>query len=452
MNIIIAGNGNLGSALVEQLSAEGCNITVIDTDARVLEEARARYDVMSIRGNCASMDVLIEAGVRSADLLIAVAPQDEVNLLCCTTAHGLNPKLHTIARIRTPEYTEQVMKMREVFALSFALNPEKQVATEIERLLKYPGFLRRDTFAKGRTEIVELRVEEKSKLCDLPLSALNAVVGCRVLVCSVIRDGNAITPKGSFVLSEGDRVFVTAPTENLTVLLKNLGIITRPVRRVILCGGGRISYYLATLLRKDKISVCIIDPNSRRCRELAEMLPKVSVICGDATDRMLLESEGIADADALVSLTGMDELNMIISLYGLSQGVPQVITKLERTDNRRIVDSLSLGSIVCSKDLSYNTIIRYVRAMQNQSGAALTVHAIADGQAEAVEFAVDGFTDYCGVPLKKLKLREDVLIVSITHEATTEIPGGDSVFMPGDTVVVVTGKRGSLRCLNDIFA
>lgn len=222
MNIIIAGDGKVGSMLTRQLSSEGHDITVIDCDARVLQSSVERYDVISVHGNCASMSVLQQASVKDADLLIAATSEDEVNLLCCTTAHALNDKLHTIARIRNPEYTEQIYRMRNVFGLSMVINPENQAATEIERLLKYPGFLRRDTFAKGRTEIVELRVDSGSKLCNVKLMDLRAIVKCQVLVCAVLRDGSAIAPKGDFVLREGDRIFVTALSENLTTLLKNL--------------------------------------------------------------------------------------------------------------------------------------------------------------------------------------------------------------------------------------
>ena len=245
MNIIIAGDGKVGSMLTRQLSSEGHDVTVIDNDAKVLQSSVERYDVISVHGNCASMGVLQQAGVKDADLLIAATSEDEVNLLCCTTAHAMNNKLHTIARIRNPEYTEQIYRMRNVFGLSMVINPENQAAMEIERLLKYPGFLRRDTFAKGRTEIVELRVDSGSKLCNVKLMDLRSIVKCQVLVCAALRDGSAIAPKGDFVLREGDRIFVTALSENLTTLLKNLGILTRRVRNVTLCGGGRISYYLA---------------------------------------------------------------------------------------------------------------------------------------------------------------------------------------------------------------
>ena len=452
MNIIIAGDGKVGSTLTRLLSAEGHDVTLIDSNYKVLENSLEQYDVMAIHGNCASMDILLQAGVKDADLLIAVTNMDEVKLLCCTTSHGLNPKLHTIARIRKPEYTEQIYTMRSTFGLSMAINPEKQAAREIERLLKYPGFLKRDSFAKGRTEIVELRISADSKLCNVALSDMNSIVKCRVLVCAVLRSGTAIAPKGNFILREGDRIFVTAPPQNLTTLLKNLGIITRRVRRVILCGGGRVSYYLASMLEKHGISIQLVEQNYERCRELATLLPETNVVHGDSTDQTLLDSEGLSEADAMVSLTGLDELNMIISLYGQSKGVPQVITKLSRMENRNVIDALSLGSVVCPKELCCNTIARYVRAMQNQSGAAVTVHAIADGQAEAVEFLVDEATKNCNIPLKQIKLKENVLVVSINRGSHTEIPGGDSMFQKGDSVVVVTSGRGSIRQLNDIFA
>ncbi len=452
MNIIIAGDGKVGSTLARQLSAEKHDITLIDSNPHVLSASMDRYDVIAVQGNCASMSVLLQSGVKSADLLIAATHMDEVNLLCCMTAHGINPKLHTIARIRNPEYTDQIFRMQNVFALSMAINPEKQAAREIERLLKYPGFLRRDTFAKGRVEIVELRIDATSRLCNVPLAELTGIVKCKVLVCAVLRCGNAVAPGGNFVLREGDRIFVTAPTEELTKMLKNLGIITRRARRALLCGGGRVSYYLASMLQRDGISVRIIEKDRARCAELAALLPDSSIVCADATDQALLESEGLSDCDALVTLTGIDELNMIISLYGNSRNVPQVITKLGHAENRAIIDNLALGSIVCPKELCCNTILRYVRAMQNQTGAAISLHTIADGQAEAVEFLVDGSTRCCGVPLKDLKLKPNVLLASITRGAKTEIPSGSSMFQAGDTVVAVTSGRGVLQQLNDIFA
>ncbi len=535
MKIIIAGNGKVGATLVRQLTAEGHDLTLIDTDKQVLEATVEEYDVMAVRGNCASMPVLQEAGVEEAELLIAVTNLDEVNLLCCMTAHGLNPKLHTIARIRNPEYTDQIYSMRNLFALSMTVNPEKQAAMEMERLIKFPGFLRRESFAKGKAEIVELRIDGKSKLKGVSLAEMYRIVKCRVLVCAVLRSGSAITPGGNFVLQEGDRVFVTAPTSNLAELLKNLGILTHRVRSVLIGGGGKISYYLAQLLEDDGIDVRILERDPQRCRELAaalpgtgvlladacsrsqleqlglgkcdaflsmtgtdEMnmitslyavsrqvpqvitklgrvgsvsladslnlgsvicprelsaaLPKTGVLLADACSRSQLEQLGLGRCDAFLSMTGTDEMNMITSLYAVSRQVPQVITKLGRAGSVSLADSLNLGSVICPRELCSNEIVRYVRAMENQTGAAVSLHTIADGQAEAVEFLVDDTVENCGVPLKELKLRPGVLLATISHGQQVEIPGGDSVFRPGDTVVAVTTALGQLQSLGDIFA
>ena len=454
MKILIAGAGKVGDNLARLLAQEGYDLTLIDSNPRVLSSSVERYDVMTSQGNCASRDVLLQSGVEDADLLIAVTDADEVNLLSCMTAHGINKKLHTIARIRNPEYTEQIYAMRDVFALSMTVTPELQAASEMERLLKYPGFLKREPFAKGRMEIVELRVNADSKLCNLPLSSLNSVVGCHVLVCTVLRDGKASTPGGDFILRERDRIFVTAPAENLETLLKNLGIITRKVGQVMIVGGGRISYYLAKHLLKSGIGVTIIEREPARCVELADLLPKANIIQGDGSAQSLLDSEGLTSSDALVTATGLDELNMILSLYGSSVGVPQIITKLGRMENANVLGSMNLGSVVCPRELCCSTIVRYVRAMRNQTGAALTVRSIADGQAEASEFLVDAETKHCGEPLKNLKnkLRPGVLIAGITHGAQTEIPNGESCFQRGDSLVVVTSGDTVIYQLNDIFA
>lgn len=452
MRIIIAGNGKVGLSLTARLSAEGHELTLIDTNQQLLNATMERYDVMTLHGNCASMDILKQAGVMRADLLIAVTNADEINLLCCLTAHALNPNLHTIARTRNPEYTEQIFAMRDVFALSMTINPELQAAREIERVIKYPGFLKRDTFAKGRVEIVELRLEADSKLCDQALTDLYHIIKCKVLVCAVRRGGTIAIPDGNYRLKAGDRIYVTAPAENLTILLKSLGIITHKAKQTILCGGGRIGYYLAQQLSKNGVNVHIIEQNYEKCITLSDQLPNITVVNGDATSQSLLEAEGIEDCDALVALTTLDEMNMIISLYAKNCHVPQVITKVDHTDNSSILDSLNLDSIISPKELCCNTIVRYVRAMQNTTGAALTVHSLAEGLVEAMEFRADADTAHCGEPLKAIHLKKNVLIACITHGAKTEIPNGDSVFTQGDTIVVITPRDVAIRTLNDIFA
>ena len=451
MKIIIAGDGKVGSTLTQQLVAEGHDITLIDAKAEVLESSEERYDVMVVQGNCASMTTLSKAGIQDAEVLIALAGADEINLLCCTTAHGMNPNIHTIARIRNPEYTDQIYEMRNLFGLSMMVNPEKLAAIEMERLIKYPGFLKRDTFAKGRVEIVELRIGEDSALKDVNLYDLGNIVKCKILVCAVLRSGKAIIPDGNFTLLEGDRIFVTAQPGELTIFLKNMGVITHRARRALLCGGGRLSYYLAQLLDKDGVMVEIIEQDYGRCIELAKMLPDVTVVQGDASSEVLLEKEGIDDSDVLVTLTGVDEMNIIISLFGNSCKVPQVITKLGRLTSNRVLDTLPLGSIMSPKELCCNSIVRYVRAVKNQAGAAQAIHVIADGQAEAIEFIVDENTLHCGEPLKEIRLKKNIRVVSISRGVKFEIPNGDSYFTRGNVVIIVTGRNEVIYQLNDIF-
>ena len=363
MNIIIAGDGKVGMTLTRKLLAEGHDLTVIDTNQTVLDISAERFDVLAIQGNAASMSVLNQADVKNADLLVAVTGLDEMNLLTCMAAHAMNPKLHTIARVRNPEYTDQIYEMRDTFGISMTVNPERQAAIEIDRLLKYPGFLKRDTFAKGRVEIVELKLEENSKLCNVALNDMEDIVKCRVLVCAVSRNGSVVTPDGNFVLMTGDRLYVTAPTDKLTIMLRNLGLLKHKAKHVLLCGGGRVSFYLAQLLAKGGVNVQLVEQNRERCVELANQLPGVNIIHGDASSFFVLEQEGINDCDALVTMTGLDEMNMIISIYGKKCQVPQIITKVDHTENSMIQDSLPLGSVVCPKDICCNNIVRYVRSM-----------------------------------------------------------------------------------------
>ncbi len=451
MKIIIAGVGKVGSVLTRQLSLEGNDLTIIDTNPDALEQTIEHSDAMSIEGNCASMEVLRNAGIENADLLITSTGEDEVNLLCCMTAHGMNPGLHTIARIRKPEYVESSYAMRKQLALSLVVNPEFQTAREIDRLLRYPGFLKRDKFANGRVELVELRIEDCNPLCNQPLYQMSNIVHCQVLVCTVVRDGKAVTPTGDFVLRAGDRIYVTASAQNLSILLKHLNITTKKIKHVIIAGGGKVAYYLTQMLIREGISVKIIERNFERCEELAEKLPKALVVQGDVSTQDVMEREDIVNCDALIALTGLDELNVILGIYANHFHVPQVITKMGRAANISILNQLPVGSIVCPKDLSCNTITRYVRAMKNKSGAAVTVHSIADGQAEAIEFIVDRETKYCGVPLKEISLKKNVLMASITRSRGIDFPNGESTFDVGDRIVVVTSGDTIIQTLNDIF-
>ena len=452
MKVLICGYGDIGETLARELGAAGYDLTLMDSNPQVLESGINRYDVMAVQGNCASMDALQRAGVKKCKLLIACTGSDELNLLCCMTARTLNPRIHTIARIRDPEYLEQAYAMRDAFGISLTFNPEQDAATEIERLIKYPGFLTRESFMGGRAELAELRVEEGSRLCNVALANLDAIVRAKVLVCVVLRDGEAIIPDGKFILREGDRIYATAASDELAVMLKSLGIVTHKARRVMVVGGGAMSYYLAKQLKNSRsIDLTIVERDTARCNELSELLPRATIINGDDGNLTFLEKEGIADVDALLSLTDVDEQNVIVSLYAESMGVSQVVTRLGRLDNSAFIDQLSLGSVVSPGKLCCNTIVRYVRAMKNRDGAAVAIHHIADGQAEAIEFLVDPDTFHCDEPLRKLKLKKNVRVACIARGNEIIIPGGDDCFREGDDVVVVVDSGTTILELNDIF-
>lgn len=450
MKILIAGFGEVGEHLARELSGEGYDLTILDSDKSVLEAGLNRLDVMSVQGNCASVKSLQSAGIEDSDLLIACTGIDELNLLTCMMAKTLNPQLHTIARLHSPEYMEQAYEMRDKFGISMTFSAERDAAREMERIIKHPGFLSRETFMGGRVELAELKIEEKSPLCNVPLYSLDTILKCHVLVCAVLREGTTVIPDGKFVLKENDRVFVTASTDTLGVMLKNLGIMTKRARRILIAGGGTMSYYLARNLRNS--DVMIIERDEARCRELNELLPRVTVVNGSVRDQSFLESEGISSCDALVSLTEIDELNVITSLFGNEHKIPLVITRVGQLENTGFIANLPLGSVISPRKFSCNAVVRYVRAMRNHDSAARAIHLIADGQAEAIEFEVDAETLFTDTPLKEIKLKSDLRLACIARGNEIILPGGESRFRPGDRVIVVVNGDRTVLNLNDIFA
>ncbi len=441
----------MGSVLTKQLSSDGHNMVVIDRDPDVLEDTIESWDVMSIQGNCATVGVLRAAEVETADLLIAATGEDELNLLTCMTAHELNPSIHTIARVRNPEYIDTVDCLRERMQLSLTVNPEMQTAREIENLLRYPGFLWRESFAGGHIEIVAIKVESHMSICGKPLKEITSILGRRVLVCTVLRGEDAVIPDGNFVLEEGDQIYVTASTSGLSHLLHSLKLVKHRVRDVLIGGAGKSTWYLMERLEKTKINVKLIDQNREACERFATRFPNATVICGDLTRPDALEKEHVENMDAFISMTGLDELNVVTSLYADDLHVPVIITKLKRGTDFKLVGHLPVGRTVCPAELCGNVILRYVRALNQGEEAAVTIHSIARGRAMAYEFIVTEETPKCHVPLKKIVFRRDALIVSITRGRKVEFPDGESYFQPGDRIVVVSRADIPIMTIADIF-
>lgn len=406
---------------------------------------------MAVHGHGASRAVLAEAGAGEADVLIAATSSDEVNLLSCLVAKKLGCG-STIARVRSPAYTEDINLLREELGLTFAINPEEACAHEAFRLLQFPSFLAREQFSQGRVEIVRFKIKEGSPLADVPLYDLYTAARVRVLVCAVSREGEVTIPHGSFVLRSGDDIYVTAASVDLAALIKNLGLGNRRITQVTIVGGSLLGLYLTQLLLKSGVGVKLIERDPARCEFLSERLPDADVVEGDGTDRDILLSEGIDRSDAIVTLTGIDEENIVLSLYAKQMGMQVAITKSNRTQYADLLRTMGVDTVISPKMNCAEEIVRYVRAMDNSIGGQMqTLHQIAGGKAEAMEFNADDTTRGLGIPLATLPLKKGLLIACITRRGETIIPGGNTVIQSGDLVVVVAAAGHNVFDLSDIL-
>lgn len=451
MKIVIVGDGKVGSALAVQLSKEGHDVIVIDNNKTVLQETQQSLDVNVVHGNGATLKTQKMANVDDSDLLIAATSADEVNLLCCIVARRLGCR-HAIARVRNPEYYNQLFEMKDDLGLSLMINPERATANEIFRLLQFPSFLKRDSFAKGRVEIVELVLKNDSLLAGAKLSQLYHLVKVKVLVCAVERGNNVYIPDGNFLLAPGDRLSVTASSSDLAKLIRNLGLAQKKVRDVIIVGGSRIAFYLADDLIRSGVSVKLIEIDENRCNMLADTLPKATIIHADGSDRYVLDTEGLAQTDAVVTLTDIDEENLIISMYATFSGTPKAITKINRTEFTEVLNDKGIDCVVSPKDLCCNDILRYVRAMGNRKGeSVLTLHRIVGDRVEALEFRASKQLPQLGKRLSDLRLKPNTLIACINRRGRIIIPKGSDVIEREDTVIVVSLSDRGINDLSDIF-
>ncbi len=451
MKIIIVGCGKVGVTLAEKLNREDHDITLIDSDSAALRSVTDSIDVMGVTGNGAVYQVQIEAGISDADLMIATTNSDELNMLCCLIAKKAG-NCHTVARIRNPEYSNEIKYIQEELNLSLAINPELAAAMEISRLLRFPSAIKIDTFARGRIELLKFIVPDRSKLDGLKVMEVGTKLKCNVLICVVERGKNVVIPGGTFKLQAGDKIsFIASPRDSMEFFQK-VGVVNNSVKSVIIVGGGKLTYYLAKILTDSKIKMKIIEQNLERCNELSELLPHAMVIHGDGSDQQLLEEEGMERAEAFASLTGFDEENIMLSLYAASCSGAKLITKVNRTSFEDVVNSLNLGSVINPKLLTADLILQYVRAMQNSLGSNVeTLYRIADDQAEALEFRVGQDAPMVGIPLEKLTLKKNLLVACINRCGRIITPRGKDTMEVGDTVIIVTTNKG-LQDLKDILA
>ncbi len=452
MQIMIVGCGKMGSTLAVQLVKEGHRVTVVDRNESVIEQISNTQDVIGYVGNGAVFSVLEEAGAKDADLLLAVTTSDEINLLSCLIAHKIGAK-HTIARVRDPEYANNMYRISDDLGLSMTVNPDRQAAEEIARVLRFPAATHIELFARGHVELVTCRLPEKSVINGIPLYELPQKLGVKVLICAVERNGALTIPSGGFTLSGGDVLYVTGAPREVAKALRKAGVIANPVRSVILGGGGRISYYLAQELLKSNLSVKIIERSRDAAHNIAELLPDAVVINGDVTDHDLMQEEGIERADAFVALTGLDEGNVLSALYAKRHNVGKVIAKVNNDGLESLVKETALDSVISPKRVATNVILRYVRAREASAdhGRIRGLYKIADGSIEVLEFnASDENTNLLNIPLKDLKTKKHLLIACLVRNGKAIIPGGADSIQAGDVVLVVTEQR-LMNDLGDIM-
>lgn len=451
MKIVIIGDGKVGFTLTQQLAKEGHDIVIVDNKPSVLKKANDMLDVIGIQGNGISVDVQKEAGVADADLLIAVTSTDDVNILSCLLAKNLGAK-KTIARVRDPEYLPTLALLRDNLGLSMVINPELAAAREIYRNLQFPSAMKVETLSKGRVELVEFKVFENSPIINMSLKQLNREYKEKLLVCAVERNKEIYIPDGNFVIEENDKITIHASRKDIMKFFKKINIKTPKMKNIMIVGGSKIAYYLTQFCNSVGIDVKIIDMNPDKCQELSELLHPAMIIQGDGSDHEIMIEEGIQDVDAFIALTGMDEENIIISMYANLCGVNKVITKVNRSNYEEIMDHAGIPTFVSPKNVTANQIIQYVRALQNSYGSNVSsMTRIVHNSVEALEFKVRSNFNKLNIPLKEFTTKQNLLLATIIRNGKVIIPSGDDVIMENDSVVVITTISG-LQDLNDILA
>ena len=450
MHIVIVGGGKVGTALVHSLSQEDNNICIVDVKPDVVRQLATDYDVMGMVGNGASYGVLKEAGIETADLLIAVTEHDELNLLCCVIARKAS-KCQTIARVRNPMYSQEKRFLQRELGLSMIINPEQTAASEIASLLGFPSALGSDSFAGGKVEMIRFKIPADSKLDGKTLRDVNAMIGGDFLICAVDREGQVAIPDGSFILRSGDSVSMVTARKTAKGFFEKIDMNTNRARNTMIIGGGKITLYLAKMLDNLGIAVKIIEKNPERCLELSEALPHATIINGDGSDETFLKEERIDTMDSFVALTNMDEENILLSLMAKKKVSRKVITKINREQLNEVIHNLEIDSVVYPKLLTAQKILRYSRATKNSIGSNVkTLYRMYDDKVEALEFYVTENSKVTGIPLFKMKRKKGLLIGAVIRNDKLIIPDGQTEIMPGDSVIIVTTHLG-LQDIGDIL-
>lgn len=449
MKIVIVGVGKLGEYLAKNLVKEGHAVTLVDVDYTSAQDIINNEDLNYIEGNALDVSILKEAGVEDADLVISVMEQDEQNTMCCLLSKKLGAK-HTIARIRTPEYANSLELLKDDLGLTMTINPEKLTAQHIARILSIPSALDATIFFKGRIQMISLKVKDKNYLDGITIANLNKKLEGRIIVCAIERDNKIIIPRGNTKIQDNDILHVTGTPTNIIEFLKLVDLDDK-TKRVIISGGGAIAVYLARYLNEMGMSVKLIELDETRCATLSEQLPKTLVINGDASDQELLFEEGIEECDAFVSLTSIDEENIVYSMFAAMQKVPKIITKVNHINLDGIIEKANIDSVVTPHKIATNTIVKYVRAMQyGENSSCESIYKFDDDKFEMVEFKVTNKFKKINQKIKEIDLKDGVLITAILRGKNIIFPSGNDKILENDTMVIIN-NNSNIQELNDIL-
>ena len=451
MKIVIVGAGKMGKAILRHVCHENHEVIVIDSSEEVIEEVINRYDVMGIRGNGVSYDIQKTAGTDKADLFIAVSELDEANMLSCLIAKKLGAK-NTIARIRDYEFAQQVELMTGALQITRTINPELESAKEIFRIINFPEALKVDSFAHGNADLTEFYIPENSPIVGLSLSQINAKLSKAIIICAVERDDKVYIPDGQFVIKGNDKIHIISSQAATKAFVSKLGLSQTKMKNILIIGASKISHYLAEDLINNKYNVKIIEVNPEKANLIAGKLKKAEVVCGDGSDQDLLKEEGMQNFDAIVCLTGIDEENIIISLYADKQNVGKIITKVNRASFAGLLESIQMASVIFPQDIAANQVVSYIRSQANTRGNnIITLHKIVNNQVEASEFIASSTSKVLNIELKDLTLKKNILIGGIIRDHQIIIPTGTTSIQEKDSVIVVS-KDIILNDLDDILA
>lgn len=452
MKVVVIGNGKIGSVLSSALVSEGHDVTIVDNNEAKLNRSKNTLDVMCIEGNGATSETQLEASVDKSQIVISVTPYDELNILSCLIAKRLGAE-KTISRVRMPEYFKQMHLIKEELGLSMVINPELITASEIFRVLTLPAAVKVEVFGKGRLELIEFKVTDKTGIAPVNLHNLYKKVKTKFLVCAVQRDKEVLIPTGDFIIRNNDRLSIAATHKSIEKFFRSSGLMKDKVKSVMIAGGGMIGYYLASQLLSVGMRVKIIEKDEDRSLEIARLLPQAIVIHGDGTDQALLMEEGIMSVDAFVALTGIDEENIILSLFAKENTNAKVVTKINRDNYINIASQIGIDCIVSPKSLVVSNVISYVRSLDNAADSEIeSLYHLVGGEVEAIEFKVkENVENVVGIPLKDMKLKGNILISAIIRKREIIIPDGNTEIELGDSVVIVA-KEHRFSKLKDILA